>query len=163
MGTVKRHRLLLSLVAASTVALFVLTGAVAAKGKPVAKLGQEIAADKLAFFDSRQAPAAQLKLDKRAAKLDSNPAAATAHLRHSLGVEGFVSLDPLTGTVRDVGRTDGFLTAPSHARPSSIALDYVTKNASALGLATQGLIALSLRKDYVSIDGTHHLSFVQKI
>lgn len=163
MGTVKRHRLLLSLVAASTVALFVLTGAVAAKGKPVAKLGQEIAADKLAFFDSRQAPAAQLKLDKRAAKLDSNPAAATAHLRHSLGVEGFVSLDPLTGTVRDVGRTDGFLTAPSHARPSSIALDYVTKNASALGLATQGLKALSLRKDYVSIDGTHHLSFVQKI
>ena len=159
-----RHRLVLSLLAVSMVVLFVLTGNVAARGKQAAKPGGEtVAQNKAAFFDSRQAPAAQLKLDARAAKLQSSPPAATASLQGSLGVEGFVTLDPLTGTVRDVGRTNGFLTGPSNATASSVALDYVTKNASAFGLTSQGLRALSLRKDYVSIDGTHHLFYVQKI
>ena len=164
MRRLMRHRLVLSLFAVSMVALFVLTGNVAAGGKSAAKPGgMEVAADKTAFFDSRQAPAAQLKLDARAAALDNNPPAATANLRDSLGVEGFAHLDPLTGTVQSVGRTDGFLTGPSSASASSIALGYVTKNASAFGLTGQGLNALSLRQDYVSIDGTHHLSYVQKI
>jgi hypothetical protein len=163
MRGLKRHRLTLSILAAGTVALFVLTGTVAAKGKSAATTGHEVASNKKAFYDSRQTPAAQLKLDRRAAALDANPRAATASLKDSLGVEGFVNLDPLTGTVRNVGRTDGFLTGPSKATASSIALGYVTKNASALGLTTQGIHALSLRQDYVSIDGTHHLSFVQKI
>jgi hypothetical protein len=161
MGVLMRHRLGLSALAVSMVSLFVLTGGVAAKGKPAAT--HEVAADKQAFYDSRQTPAAQLKLDKRAAALDDSPSAATASLEDSLGVQGFVNLDPLTGTVRDVGRTDGFLTKPSNAAASSIALDYVTSNAAALGLTTQGLQSLSLDRDYVSIDGTHHLSFVQKI
>ncbi len=164
MRRLMRHRLVLSLFAVSMVALFVLTGNVAAGGKSAAKPGgMEVAADKTAFFDSRQAPAAQLKLDARAAALDNSPPAATANLRDSLGVEGFAHLDPLTGTVQSVGRTDGFLTGPSSASASSIALGYVTKNASAFGLTGQGLNALSLRQDYVSIDGTHHLSYVQKI
>lgn len=163
MRGLKRHRLVLSTLAVGTIALFVFTGTVAARGKPVVKQPKEVAANKTAFFDSRQTPAAQLKLDKRAAALDAHPSAATASFEHSLGVEGFANLDPLTGTVRDLGRTNGFLTGPSNAAPLSIALNYVTKNASALGLTAQGLQALSLRKDYVSIDGTHHLSFVQKI
>ena len=142
MRELKRHRLALAILAASTAALFVLTGTVAASGKPVAKPGgEDVARNKTAFFDSRQAPAAQLKLDARAAALDSNPPAATANLKDSLGVEGFVNLDPLTGTVRDVGSTDGFLTGPSSASAASVALGYVTKNASAFGLTTQGLQA----------------------
>jgi extracellular elastinolytic metalloproteinase len=159
----RRYRLALSILAMGTVGFFVFTGTVAARGKPVVKQNKEVAANKTAFFDSRLAPAAQLKLDKRAAVLDAHPSAATARLDRSLGLEGFVKLDPLTGTVRDVGRTNGFLTGPSLAAASTIARNYVTKNASALGLTATGLQALSLRKDYVSIDGTHHLSFVQKI
>jgi len=160
-----RHRLGLSFLLAAAAALLVLTGAFAASGKAnqVGKRGDDVARNKKAFFDSRQAPAAEIKLHGRAAALDDNPSAATANLKDSLGVEGFVTLDPLTGTVRDAGRTDGFLTGPSNAAASSIALDFVTKNASALGLSSQGLQALSLSKDYVSIDGTHHLSYVQKI
>lgn len=159
-----RYRLALAILAAGAVALFVLTGPVAARGKPATRPGGEIVAqNKAAFFDSRQAPAAQSKLDQRAATLAAKPPAATASMTRSLGVEGFVHLDPLTGTVRDLGRTDGFLTGPSNAAASSIALGYVTKNAAALGLTSQGLQALSLRQDYVSIDGTHHLSYVQKI
>jgi hypothetical protein len=165
MGKLKRHRLAVTILAASTAALFVLTGGtVAASGKPVAKQGgEDVARNKTAFYDSRQAPAARITLDGRAAALDNNPPAATADLKDSLGVEGFADLDPLTGTVRNVGRTDGFLTGPSNAAATSIASDYVTKNASALGLTSQGVQALSLRQDYVSIDGTHHLSYVQKI
>jgi extracellular elastinolytic metalloproteinase len=160
-----RHRLGLSFLLAAAAALLVLTGAFAASGKAnqVGKRGDDVARNKKAFFDSRQAPAAEIKLHGRAAALDDNPSPATANLKDSLGVEGFVTLDPLTGTVRDAGRTDGFLTGPSNAAASSIALDFVTKNASALGLSSQGLQALSLSKDYVSIDGTHHLSYVQKI
>ena len=162
MRGLNRHRAAVSIMAAGAVALIVLTGPVAASGKPAAKQN-EVASNKRAFYDSRQAPAAQTKLDARAAALDSSPPAATASLAGSLGPEGFVKLDPLTGTVSDAGRTDGFLTGPSNAAASSIALDYVTKNASALGLSSDGLRALSLRQDYVSIDGTHHLSYVQKI
>ena len=163
MRGLKRRRLALSILAVGAIALFVSTGTVAARGKPAVKQPREVAANKTAFFDSRQTPAAQIKLDKRAAALAAHPSAATARLDRSLGVEGFVNLDPLTGTVRNAGRTDGFLTGPSSATASTIALNYVTTNASALGLTAQGLQALSLRKDYVSIDGTHHLSFVQKI
>jgi extracellular elastinolytic metalloproteinase len=160
-----RHRLGLSFLLAAAAALLVLTGAFAASGNATqeGKRGDDVARNKKAFFDSRQAPAAEIKLHGRAAALDDNPSAATANLKDSLGVEGFVTLDPLTGTVRDAGRTDGFLTGPSNAAASSIALDFVTKNASALGLSSQGLQALSLANDYVSIDGTHHLSYVQKI
>ncbi|HET7128993.1 MAG TPA: M36 family metallopeptidase [Gaiellaceae bacterium] len=158
-----RHRLILTTLIAAGTTLLVLTGAFAAQGKKIGKQGEDITRNKKAFFDSRQSPAAKIKLHSRAAALDDNPSAATASLKHSLGVEGLVTLDPLTGTVRDAGRTDGFLTGPSGASASSIALDYVTKSASAFGLTAQGIQALSLSRDYVSIDGTHHLSYVQKI
>jgi extracellular elastinolytic metalloproteinase len=125
--------------------------------------GDDKARNKKAFFDSRETPGALLKLHARAAALDDNPPAATVDLRDSLGVEGVVDLDPLTSTVRVVGRTDGFLTEPSSADASSIALGYATTNASALGLTDTTLASLKLVRDYVSIDGTHHLFYQQTI
>ena len=119
--------------------------------------------NKKAFFDSRETPAAQLELKARATALASRPADATASLKHSLGVEGYVDLDPLTSTVRQVGRTDGFLTAPSSADAASIALGYATSHASALGLTQETLGSLRLTRDYASIDGTHHLFYVQTL
>ena len=71
--------------------------------------------DRLAFMDSRHAPAAQEALNARAAKLTADAPAATAALKDSLGVEGFVKLDPLTATASFVGKTNGFLTGPSAA------------------------------------------------
>lgn len=125
--------------------------------------GEGVARDKKAFFDARQTPAAQKELRGRSAKLRSQPPAAAASLKTSLGAEGVLSLDPLTATARAVGRTDGFLTGPSSASASSIALGYATRNADALGLTPQALGALKLARDYVSIDGTHHLSYTQSI
>jgi extracellular elastinolytic metalloproteinase len=161
-----RSRLAVSILTTSAFALLVsAAGAFAApgaSGRP-SKTSDDVTRNKKAFFDSRQTPAALNVLHGRAAALDDNPAAATSNLKSSLGVEGFVTLDPLTGTVREAGRTDGFLTQPSDAAAASIALDFVTTNASALGLTSEGLQSLSLANDYVSLDGTHHLSYVQKI
>src|SRR6187551_2596285 len=125
--------------------------------------GEGVARDKKAFFDVRQTPASQKELRGRAAKLRSEPPAAAAALKGSLGVEGVISLDPLTSTARAVGRTDGFLTGPSGASPASIALDYATRNAAALGLTQQGLSSLRLVREYASVDGTVHLFFAQSI
>jgi extracellular elastinolytic metalloproteinase len=119
--------------------------------------------DRLAFMDSRHAPAAQVTLNARAAKLTADPPAATAALKDSLGVEGFVKLDPLTATASFVGKTNGFLTGPSSAPAADVGLDYVKANAAALGLTHDGVAALELRRDYVDILGTHHLSFVQEV
>jgi extracellular elastinolytic metalloproteinase len=117
--------------------------------------------DHFAFFDSRQTTAARQELRARAARLDSEPSAAVAGLRASLGNEGLVTIDPLTATPRFVGRTDAFLTAPSSASAASIALGYVTAKAAAFGLTASDLASLTLARDYVDILGTHHLSWTQ--
>jgi hypothetical protein len=104
-----------------------------------AQQGEDKARDKKAFFDSRQTPGSLKELRGRAGPL---PPAAAA-LEESLGVEGVVSIDPLTATARFVGRTDGFLTGPSNLASSTIALDFVAGNATALGLTSQGLKSLS--------------------
>ena len=117
------------------------------------------ALEKKANFDVRQTPASRAELRGRAAGL---PPAAAA-LKESLGVEGVVAFDPLTGTARAVGRTDGFLTGPSNAGAATVALGYASRNAAALGLTQQALSSLELVRDYVSIDGTHHLSYRQSI
>jgi hypothetical protein len=81
----------------------------------------------------------------------------------SLGSEGIASLDPSTGTPRVIARTDGFLTGRSTKPAARIALDYVRSHLRVFGLTSADLGTLALRSDYVSIDGTHHLSFVQSV
>ena len=119
--------------------------------------------DRLAFMDSRHAPAAQAALNARTAKLTADTPAATAALKDSLGVEGVVKLDPLTATASFVGRTNGFLTAPSSAPAGKVGLDYVKANAAALGLTADGVAALEPSRRLRRHPGTHHLSFVQKV
>jgi extracellular elastinolytic metalloproteinase len=119
--------------------------------------------NRFAHADVRESPAAQLVLAQRAAALSATPSAAADALKSSLDAEGIVSLDPLTKTVRFAGSTSSFLTGKSSAPASSIASSYVAAHAAAFGLDSSGLAALHLRTDYVSIDGTHHLSYVQEI
>ena len=119
--------------------------------------------DKLAFFDSRQTPQARIVLRGKARKLAESPNPAVEALRDTLGSEGVIDVDPLTSTPRMVGRLDGFLTGPSSASPSSVALGYVSANAAAFGLSPETMRGLELARDYVSIDGVHHLFYVQKV
>jgi hypothetical protein len=114
---------------------------------------------KTALYDVRTTPASRKTL--RALTLRASNATST--LRSKLGSQSMLQLDPLTGTVRVVGRADGFLTNASKASPQAVALGYLTANAAALGMNPAAIAALRLTRDYVDIDGTHHLAFQQKI
>jgi Fungalysin metallopeptidase (M36) len=87
---------------------------------------------------------------------------ARATLAKALGPQATVGADPVTGGLRTVGRTDGFLTDPSHADPESIALGYVRANAAAFGLEGSDIATLKLASSSVSPqDGVTHLVFAQ--
>ncbi|NUR77573.1 MAG: hypothetical protein HOQ28_14970, partial [Thermoleophilia bacterium] len=117
--------------------------------------------DKQAFFDSRATPAAEKVLNARERDQAADLSADVAQFKDSLGREGIVDIDPLTRTPRFIGRTNGFLTGPSNQAPADIALGFMRANAAVFGLDPSAVDGLQLTKDYVSIDGTHHLSFVQ--
>src|SRR4051812_27236488 len=113
-------------------------------------------------FDSRRDGKAGLALTKKAALTAASPPAKVAELK-SLGSQGLVTIDPLTSSPRQIARADGFLTGPSKARPRDIVMGYVQANHAVFGLDASALKGLSLRRDYVDVDGSHHLSFVQKV
>ncbi len=80
----------------------------------------------------------------------------------NLGNQAVISMDPLTGTVRDFGRLNGYLTGRSSASARSIALHYVRTHLSDLGLHRGDLRTMHLRKDYVDSLGIHNLSWTQR-
>ncbi|MDX6368343.1 MAG: extracellular elastinolytic metalloproteinase, partial [Nocardioidaceae bacterium] len=88
-------------------------------------------------------------------------ARAIAALGTSLGSQGIVDIDPATGTPRNIGRLDGFLTGASSARASTVALRYVRAHLKAMGLSRADLKTLTLRDSWVDIAGIHHLSWTQ--
>ena len=114
-----------------------------------------------ADYDSRKtlaaAAAAQPTAALRASIVTAPAASAVRQLREQLGVQGVVDIDGATGTPRRVAKLDGYLTGPSKRKPADIALAYVRAHADLFG----NLPGLTLRQDYVDIDHTHHLSFVQ--
>jgi hypothetical protein len=87
---------------------------------------------------------------------------AEVDLGRSLGRMGVFSLDPRTGTLRVVGRLDGFLTPPSARPPAQVAMGYVRAHLDAFGLAPADLRTFVPTRDYVDIDGTHHLAWAQE-
>ena len=87
---------------------------------------------------------------------------ARAALARSLGSQGVVIADPQTGTLRMVGKLDGFLTGASVRQASEVAMDYVRSHLRAFGLNRADLRTFHLRQDYVDIVGTHHLSWTQR-
>ncbi|WP_030439492.1 M36 family metallopeptidase [Actinoplanes subtropicus] len=131
--------------------------------KTVADRSQQRRAD----YDSRAslgaAAAAQPTAALRAAIVPTAAPAAVNKLRDSLGVQGIVDVDNSTGTPRRVARLDGFLTAPSKQKPVPIALDYLAAHQDVFGLGPAAIANLTLRQDYVDVEGTHHLSFVQSV
>ncbi|GAB1690431.1 M36 family metallopeptidase [Krasilnikovia sp. M28-CT-15] len=127
----------------------------------------------LANYDSRDylnPPAAKPAVTTKAAGVAAQRLAAAAKpgsparkLRHKLGVQGIVDLDRATGTPRRVTKLDDFLTAPSRKKPEAVARAYVKANADVFGLSAAAVDGLKLRRDYVDIEGTHHLSFIQSV
>ncbi|WP_436523419.1 M36 family metallopeptidase [Actinoplanes sp. HUAS TT8] len=118
--------------------------------------------ENLAAAAEAQAPAAAPKSSALSRAFASAPSASAVQaMRNTLGVQGIVDIDRATGTPRRVAKLDGFLTGPSRKKPTTIALDYVKAHPEVFGLDAAGLATLELRRDYVDVDGTHHLSWVQ--
>jgi hypothetical protein len=109
-------------------------------------------------YDARHDPALTGALATKAAALSTRPSVRT--LRSQLGDQGIVDIDPLTGTPRQVARLDGFLTGPSRKPAVVVARDYLKAHADLFGVDPA---TLRLSRDYVDIDGTHHLSFLQRV
>ncbi|MEU7904587.1 M36 family metallopeptidase [Actinoplanes sp. NPDC049118] len=93
----------------------------------------------------------------------AEPDSPARKLRDKLGVQGIVDMDPATGTPRRVAKIDGFLTGPSHSNPAKVAMGYVKANPAVFGLSAAEVGQLRLRRDYVDVAGTHHLSFTQSV
>ena len=78
-----------------------------------------------------------------------------------MGTQGVIQSDPVTGTLRMVGRLDGYLTARSTRPARTIGMGYVRSNRAAFGLTNADLKTFRLRQDYVDIAGVHHISWTQ--
>ena len=112
-------------------------------------------------FDVRDQGSSAAVLTARARKQNAHPTAVVRSLRSHLGVQGVLSLDPLTGTPRTVAKLDGYLTGPSSRTPSTVVLDYVRSHLGAFGLDRTDLGTLRLRRTYTDVSGIRHLSYVQ--
>lgn len=113
------------------------------------------------YLDARQLQArAALRAERSQVAGETTADAAFAK---SLGPQGIVDIDPLTGTPRNVGRLDGFLSGRSSAPARTIALDYVRDHLAALGLTQADLSTFTFRQDYVDPLGIHHLSWTQSV
>ncbi|HWC25078.1 MAG TPA: M36 family metallopeptidase, partial [Solirubrobacteraceae bacterium] len=82
-------------------------------------------------------------------------------LERSLGDEGVVSTDRITGAARLVARTDGFLTGRRAVAAAEVALDYVRARRDVFGLDEADLDGLRLTSRYRSVDGITHVAYVQ--
>jgi extracellular elastinolytic metalloproteinase len=86
---------------------------------------------------------------------------ARATLARGLGSQAVISSDPVTGTLRMIGRLNGYLTGPSRRPATRVAMSFVRAHLPAFGLSKADLGTLRLRNDYVDIAGTHHMSWTQ--
>ncbi len=86
---------------------------------------------------------------------------ARSALERSLGDEGVVSTDRISGGARMVARTDGFLTRRDAAPAASVALQYVRVHPEVFGIGAPDLADLRLTRRYESAGGVTHLAWTQ--
>ncbi|HEY7044220.1 MAG TPA: M36 family metallopeptidase [Nocardioidaceae bacterium] len=114
-------------------------------------------------YDSRSPKGSQQSLAARKARMMAHASPGVRALEKHLGMQGIVDIDPVTGTPRQVMRLDGYLTGPSAKPAAAVARSYVRAHPGVFKLNRHEVAKLKLRKDYVDIGGTHHLSFVQSV
>ncbi|UPK74776.1 M36 family metallopeptidase [Nocardioidaceae bacterium SCSIO 66511] len=120
------------------------------------------ARERMSFYDSREGtPAHQVATahETATAKQSANVRA----LRRSVGTDAEVSIDPVTGTPRNLASRDGYLTSPSSAPARRVAMSYVRQHINALGLTRDDLSSFHLRKSYTDSVGTTHLAWQQLV
>lgn len=119
------------------------------------------ALERAGFYDARQVGVrAELRADRQRLRGASGD---TGSYLESLGPEALVDYDPLTRTVRNLGRRDGYLTGPASGPARRIALAFVRANLEALGLTSADLSTLVAARQYVDPLGVRHLSWTQSV
>jgi extracellular elastinolytic metalloproteinase len=118
--------------------------------------------DVISDYDART-PAGGKVMTLRDARVAAHPGPAVRHLRTQLGVQGLVTIDPLTRTPRVVAKVNGFLTARSSRPAASVAMGYVRSHHGVFRLSHRALAGLTLRKSYRDTAGIRHLSYVQSV
>jgi hypothetical protein len=116
------------------------------------------------YFDSRasdRSRAARAGATVAAARPSERTRAARRDLKRSLGRGGVLTIDPLSGTPRQLLRTDGALSGPRGGARADIARDFVRANRSALGLDAADLDGLDLDRRATTPDGLTVVHFRQ--
>ena len=109
----------------------------------------DTSADVRPYFDSRagaREQAARGGTTVAAARPSERTSSARAELRRELGPEAVIAIDPLTGTPRQLLRTDGGLSASRGGDRAAIAMDYVAAHRDALGLDDADIAGLDLQQ-----------------
>jgi extracellular elastinolytic metalloproteinase len=88
---------------------------------------------------------------------------AQERLLERLGPEAYLHAEPATGAVRSLGRLDGPLTAESERDPAVVVIDFVRRNAAALGLAASDVATLRLVRRDASADRGQILTWSQEV
>ncbi len=150
----RRRALVAVITTATTLAAVLAITAPARSAGRAATPGRVQASRSVGTFDIRDRGGAAVAPGTRVAQ-------ARLALARRLGMQGVVQSDPMTGTLRMVGRLDGFLTTRS-ARPArAVAMGFVRTNRTAFGLTDADITTFRLRQDYVDIASVHHLSWTQ--
>jgi extracellular elastinolytic metalloproteinase len=115
------------------------------------------------FYDARSGgtAAARGSLYTKAGLASSR--AATDKLRSSLGRQAIVEMDGLTGTVRQVAKLNGFLTAKTNASAAKVAMGYVRSHLAALGLRSADLKTFRMSDKWTDVAGIQHVSWTQQV
>ena len=115
------------------------------------------------YYDARSSTSGAAKaMEYRAASKAANRAATRAFAK-ALPPEAVLDIDGTTGTVRMLAKLDGYLTGKSDKKATTVALKYVRANHTALGLTSGDLNTFKLKREYVDIEGVHHLYWIQRI
>ena len=134
------------------------TAAAATRSQPV---GVEAAKP---YFDSRtgaRSKAARAGTTVAAARPSTQTRLARNTLERRLGRQGVLNIDPLTGTPRQLLRTDGALSGPRGGARADIAQDFVRANSTALGLDAADLDGLDLQRRATTPGGLTVVHFRQ--
>jgi extracellular elastinolytic metalloproteinase len=111
------------------------------------------------YFDARRlGERALVRADRQ--RVSTQGRSVTAYHR-SLGSQAVIDIDALTGTPRNFGRLDGFLSGRSPAPARDVAISFVRRHLRALGLTSADLATLRFNRDYVDPLRLHHLSWSQ--
>ena len=139
--TSSRRRLLAVLATGAAVAALVApTTATAAGGDSdapgaAAPVGGPGARERMGDYDAR----AVSTTTARGPALMRSAAGATQRLADVVGRDAMIDVDALTGTPRNLGTWQGFLTGPSAAPARTVVMDYVRAHHVALGLTEADL------------------------